>query len=179
MQENTFFQKAKKIVPISLGLVAVFWFGSPALGLSPAVQERLCGITLVVMIYALLLAIPKSEFKEKTFFQNLKIKIPVIVVLGIIIWVLAGSFGFPVWWQLEFVIFALVGLIFFILLDLRPMKPEKGQGQSIIRLLATYALASIIFITVTFPENLVTVEAFICLKNFPSCGNHLRSSQTG
>ena len=64
------------------------------------------------MIYALLLAIPKTEFKEKTFFQNLKIKIPVILVLGVIIWFVAGSLGFPFWWQLQFVAFALVGLTF-------------------------------------------------------------------
>jgi mono/diheme cytochrome c family protein len=149
MQEKTFLQKAMKIVPISLGLVALFWFGSAALGLSSAVQQRLVGIVLVVMVYALLLAIPKTEFKEKTFLQNLKIKIPVIIILGIVIWFVAGSLGFPVWWQIQFVAFALVGLTFFILLDLRKMKPEKGQGHAIIRLMATYALASVIFITVT------------------------------
>jgi mono/diheme cytochrome c family protein len=149
MQEKTFLQKAMKIVPISLGLVAIFWFGSAALGLSSAVQQRLVGIVLVVMVYALLLAIPKTEFKEKSFLQNLKIKIPVIAILGVIIWFVAGSLGFPIWWQIQFVAFALVGLTFFILLDLRKMKPEKGQGQAIIRLIATYALASIIFITVT------------------------------
>lgn len=149
MQEKTFLQKAMKIVPISLGLVVIFWFGSDALGLSSAVQQRLVGIVLVVMIYALLLAIPKTEFKEKTFLQNLKIKIPVSIILGIIIWFVAGSLGFPVWWQIQFVAFALVGLSFFILLDLKKMKPEKGQGQAIIRLMGTYALASVIFITVS------------------------------
>jgi mono/diheme cytochrome c family protein len=149
MQEKTFLQKAMKIVPISLGLIAVFWFGSDALGLSSAVQQRLVGIVLVVMIYALLLAIPNTEFKEKTFLQNLKVKIPVSIILGIIIWFVAGSLGFPVWWQIQFVAFALVGLTFFILLDLKKMKPEKGQGQAIIRLMGTYALASVIFITVS------------------------------
>ena len=48
MQEKTFLQQAMKIVPISLGLVAIFWFGSAALGLSSAVQQRLCGIVLVI-----------------------------------------------------------------------------------------------------------------------------------
>jgi mono/diheme cytochrome c family protein len=149
MQEKTFLQKAMKIVPISLGLVAIFWFGSDALGLSSAIQQRLVGIVLVTMIYALLLAIPHSEFKEKTFLQNLKIKIPVSIILGIVIWFVAGSLGFPIWWQIQFVAFALVGLSFFILLDLKKMKPEKGQGQAIIRLMGTYALASVIFITVS------------------------------
>ena len=60
MQEKTFKQKATKIVPISLGLIAVFWIGGNAIGLSPAVVKRLAGIVLVAMTYALLLAIPKS-----------------------------------------------------------------------------------------------------------------------
>jgi len=149
MQEKTFLHKAKKIVPISLGLVAIFWFVGNAIGLTDAVIQRLCGIVLVVMVYSLLLVIPKSEFKEKTFLQNLKLKIPIILIISIIIWIVAGQYGFPIWWQIEFVVFALVGLTFFIILDLRPMKPEKGQGQSILRLLGTYAIASTIFITVT------------------------------
>jgi mono/diheme cytochrome c family protein len=149
MQEKTFLQKATKIVPICLGLVALFWFGGSAIGLSSAIVQRLAGVTLVAMTYALLLAIPKSEFKEKTFFQNLKFKIPVIAVIAVIIWVVAGQFGFPIWWQIEFVAFALVGLIYFVLLDLRSMKPEKGQVQTTIRLIGTYALPSVIFIVIT------------------------------
>ncbi|MDA0691151.1 MAG: c-type cytochrome [Nitrospinae bacterium] len=149
MQEKTFKQKATKIVPISLGLIAVFWIGGNAIGLSPAVVKRLAGIVLVAMTYALLLAIPKSEFKEKTFFQNLKFKIPVITIIAVIIWVVSGQFGFPIWWQIEFVAFALVGLTYFVLLDLRAMKPEKGQVQTTIRLIGTYALPSILFIVIT------------------------------
>ena len=149
MQEKSFLQKAKKIVPISLGLIVIFWFGSPALGLSSAVQQRLCGIVLVAMIYALLLAIPKSDLKEKGFFSNLKWKIPVIAIVSVIIWFVAGHFGFPIWWQIEFVAFAFVGLTYFVLLDLRTMKPEKSQFQAIVRLIGTYAIASVLFITIT------------------------------
>lgn len=142
-------QKAAKIVPISLVLAAVFWFGGAAIGLTDAVIQRLAGITIVVMIYALLLAIPKSEFKEKNFFQNLKFKIPVIAIISVIIWYVAGYFGFPIWWQIEFVAFALVGLTYFVLLDLRAMKPEKSQVQTTIRLIGTYAIASVLFIVIT------------------------------
>jgi mono/diheme cytochrome c family protein len=149
MQEKTFLQKAVKIVPISLALVAVFWFGGSAIGLSSAVIERLAGIVLVAMTYALLLAIPKTEFKEKSFFQNLKLKIPIIIVISIIIWMVAGKMGFPIWWQIEFVAFAIVALIFFVVLDLKAMKPEKSQWQSVVRLIGTYALPSVLFIVIT------------------------------
>ncbi len=149
MQEKTFKQKAVKIVPISLIAVAIIWFGGAAAGLAPVLLQRLAGIVLVTMVYALLLAIPKTELKEKSLFQNLKIKIPVIIVIAAIIWVVAGQAGFPIWWQIEFVAFALVGLFYFVLLDLRTMKPEKGQFHAVIRLIGTYAFASVLFIVIT------------------------------
>jgi len=149
MEEKSFKQKAVKIVPIALIAIVVIWFGGGAAGLAPVVLQRICGIILVAMTYALLLAIPKTEFKEKSFFQNLRIKIPVIIILAAIIWVVAGQAGFPVWWQIEFVAFAFVGLFYFVLLDLRSMKSEKNQGHAVIRLISTYAVASVLFITIT------------------------------
>ncbi|MFQ5673088.1 MAG: c-type cytochrome [Nitrospinales bacterium] len=85
----------------------------------------------------------------KSFLENIKFKIPFFLVLSVTIWFVAGKLGFPIWWQIEFVIFAFVGLVFFILLDLPTLKPEKGAGRKTFRLLSTYALASGIFITVT------------------------------
>lgn len=149
MPEKTFLPKARIIVSIAVGLAALFWFGGAALDISLVVRQRLCGITLVAMIYAILLAIPQTELKEKTFFKNLKFKIPIIAIIAIVIWFTAGRFGFPIWWQIEFVAFALVGLVYFVLLDLRSMKPEKGRFQSTIRLIATYAIASSLFIVIT------------------------------
>jgi len=103
----------------------------------------------VMVIYALLLKIKPKKLEEKTLFQNIRFKIPIIVVLAVILWVLAGKFNFPVWWQIEFVSFALVGFFFFTLLDWKTLKLEKSNFDWVIRILATYALASTIFIVVT------------------------------
>ena len=68
----------------------------------------------------------------KIFWRNLFIiKVPVFLVLSGIIWVLAGRFGFPIWWQIEFVAFAFVGLVFFIILDLPPLTPEDSAIQTL------------------------------------------------
>ena len=107
-----------------------------------------CGIALIV-IYAILLKFKPSKPQEKTFFQNIKFKLPVILMLGGIIWVMAGKFNFPVWWQIEFVSFAMVGFAFFTLLDWKNLTEEKKSSTWIKRLFITYALASGIFITVT------------------------------
>ena len=66
----------------------------------------------VMLIYALLLNIKPKKLEEKTFIQNIRFKVPIIIVLAVILWVLAGKFNFPVWWQIEFVSFALVGFFF-------------------------------------------------------------------
>ncbi|SUZ81610.1 uncharacterized protein METZ01_LOCUS34464 [marine metagenome] len=107
-----------------------------------------CGIALIA-IYTILLKLNSRKPQEKTTFQNIKIKLPVILILGGIIWVVAGKFNFPVWWQIEFVTFAMVGFAFFTLLDWKTLTVEKKTSTWIMRLLATYALASGIFITVT------------------------------
>ena len=103
----------------------------------------------VMLIYALLLNIKPKKLEEKTLFQNIRFKIPLIIVLAGILWVLAGKFNFPIWWQIEFVTFALVGFFFFTLLDWKTLKQEKSNFDWVIRILATYALASTIFIVVT------------------------------
>lgn len=86
----------------------------------------------------------------KNFWRNLFIiKTPVFLVLAGTIWVVAGRFGFPIWWQIEFVAFAFVGLVFFIILDLPPLKPEDSAIQTLGRLVVAYAVPSLIFITAT------------------------------
>ena len=108
------------------------------------------GAGLAVMaIYALLLKVKAKKPVERSLFHNIRFKLPIILVLAGIIWVMAGKFNFPVWWQIEFVSFAFVGFFFFTLLDLKTLKQEKSSWDWLIRLLATYALASSIFIVVT------------------------------
>ncbi len=87
--------------------------------------------------------------KLNIFWDNIKFKLPVFLFLAISIWYLAGYVGFPVWWKIEFVSFAFIGFLIFVLMDLPPLKPEQGTRHSTIRLLGTYALPSILFITVT------------------------------
>ena len=55
-----------------------------------------CGIA-VMLIYVLLLRLKPRKSQEKTTFQNIRFKLPVILILGAIIWVVAGKFNFPVW----------------------------------------------------------------------------------
>ena len=107
-----------------------------------------CGIALIVTYFILLKLRPQKP-KEKSAFQNIKFKVPFILILGVIIWFVAGKFNFPIWWQIEFVAFAIVGFCFFTLLDWKTLTVEKSASAWIMRLLATYALASGIFITAT------------------------------
>ena len=90
-----------------------------------------------------------AQLKEKTFVQNIRFKLPIWAVLAITVWTVAGKFGFPIWWQIEFVSFTFVGLVFFVLLDIPALKAEKGHARSIFRLICTYGFASALFITVT------------------------------
>jgi mono/diheme cytochrome c family protein len=103
----------------------------------------------VMVIYALLLKVKPPKLEERSLFQNIRFKLPIIIVLAGIIWALTGKFNFPIWWQIEFVSFAFVGFFFFTLLDLKTLKQEKSSWDWLIRLLATYALASTIFLVVT------------------------------
>ncbi len=149
MQEKSFGKKFGMIFAGSVGMSVLIWFGLGAAGVDTIVLQRLVGIVLVIAIYAALLALPKGSAKEKGLFQNLKYKIPIILVISVIIWFAAGKMGFPIWWQIEFVAFALVGLFYFVLLDWRTLKPEKSQWHSTFRLIMTYAFASVLFIVIT------------------------------
>ncbi|MFQ5481822.1 MAG: cytochrome c [Nitrospinaceae bacterium] len=106
-------------------------------------------LAALTFFYGLLL-IKKSQVPtEKNIFRNVIFKLPVVVVISIAIWIIAGKAGFPIWWQIEFVAFAFVGLLFFVILDLRTMKPEKGMGQTNFRLILTYLIPSCMFIVIT------------------------------
>lgn len=106
-------------------------------------------LAFVTLLYCILLTKQHGKPKEKGILKNILLKLPVTIVLAIIIWFTAGYFGFPIWWQIEFVAFAFVGMIFFVVLDLKSMEPEKTMTRTNIRLLGTYGLASFLFITIT------------------------------
>ncbi|MDE0848969.1 MAG: c-type cytochrome [Nitrospinaceae bacterium] len=136
-----------KIDVIIIGVIAAL-SGLYALYTTFGIAGAITGAA-VMLIYALLLNIKPKKLEEKTLFQNIRFKIPVIIVIAAILWVLAGKFNFPIWWQIEFVTFALVGFFFFTLLDWKTLKQEKSSFDWVIRILTTYALASAIFIVVT------------------------------
>jgi len=112
----------------------------------PLMAGAMAGLTL---LYGFLLTKQHRPPKEKGFFKNFLTKIPVVVVIAVILWFGSGYFGFPVWWQIKFVSFSMVGMIVFIILDLKTLKVEKSAGDSIVRLIVTYALPSVLFITIT------------------------------
>ena len=136
-----------KIDMIIIGIIAAL-SGLFALYTTFGIAGAIAG-GAVMLIYAILLSIKPKKLDEKTFIQNIRFKVPTIIVLAVILWVLAGKFNFPVWWQIEFVSFALVGFFFFTLLDWKTLKLEKTHFDWVMRILATYALASGIFIGVT------------------------------
>ncbi|MGP0564916.1 MULTISPECIES: c-type cytochrome [unclassified Nitrospina] len=106
-------------------------------------------LAFVTLLYCILLSRAPGKPQEKGIIKNVLMKLPVVIVLSIIVWFAAGHFGFPVWWQIEFVAFTFVGLVFFVVLDLRTMAPEKTATRTSVRLLGTYGLASVLFITIT------------------------------
>jgi len=131
-----------KFLPLAVVIwLIVAWFELP--------RSASWGFAGVVMMYAFLLSLPPKKKTEISFGKNIRFKLPIIFIISGIIWVLAGKLGFPVWWQIEFVAFAFVGLAFFLLLDTRTLKPEKSKLSWIFRLITTYALASGLFITIT------------------------------
>jgi len=146
MQQPSFFKTLTQMSLKFLPLAVVIWFIVAWFELPRSASWGFAG---VVMMYAFLLSLPPKKKTEISFGKNIGFKLPIILVISGIIWILAGKMGFPVWWQIEFVTFAFIGLAFFLLLDTRALKPEKSKSSWIFRLLATYALASGLFITIT------------------------------
>ena len=146
MQRQSFFQTLTQMSLKFLPLAVVIWFIVAWFELPRTASWGFAG---VVMMYAFLLSLPPKKKTEITFCKSIRIKLPIILIIAGIIWVFAGKLGFPIWWQIEFVAFAFVGLVYFLILDSRSLKPEKSQWSSTFRLLTTYALASGLFITIT------------------------------
>ena len=90
--------------------IGVFFSMNP-----PIMAGAMAGLTL---IYGILLTKEHRAPKEKGFFKNVIAKIPMVAVIAVALWFGAGHFGFPIWWQIEFVAFSVIGMIIFIILDL-------------------------------------------------------------
>ena len=146
MQQPSFFKTLTQMSLKFLPLAVVIWFIVAWFELPRSASWGFAG---VVMMYAFLLSLPPKRKTEISFGKNIRFKLPIILIIATVIWVLAGKLGFPVWWQIEFVAFAFVGLAFFLILDTRSLKPEKSKLSWAFRLLTTYALASGLFITIT------------------------------
>jgi mono/diheme cytochrome c family protein len=146
MQQPSFFKTLTQMSLKFLPLAVVIWFIVAWFELPRSASWGFAG---VVMMYAFLLSVPPKKKVERSFGQNIKLKLPIILIIAGAIWSISGKFGFPIWWQIEFVTFAFVGLAFFLILDARALKPEKSKLSWTFRLLTTYALASGLFITIT------------------------------
>ena len=146
MQQPSFFKTLTQMSLKFLPLAVVIWFIVAWFELPRSASWVFAG---VVMMYAFLLSLPPKKKAEISFGKNLRFKLPIVLFIAGVIWFLAGKMGFPIWWQIEFVAFAFVGLVYFLLLDSRPLKPEKSKLSSTFRLLTTYALASGLFISIT------------------------------
>ena len=146
MQQPSFLKNLSGMSLKFLPLAVVIWFIVAWFELPRSASWGFAG---VVMMYAFLLSLPPKKKTEISFSRNIGFKLPIILVIASAIWVVAGKMGFPIWWQIEFVAFSFVGLFYFVILDTKPLKPEKSQLSSTFRLITTYALASGLFITIT------------------------------
>ncbi|HJO58464.1 MAG TPA: cytochrome C, partial [Nitrospinaceae bacterium] len=84
MQQPSFFKNLVGMILKFLPLAAVIWFIVAWFGLSNIMRWSLSG---VVLVYAFLLALPTKRLTEKSLGQNLKFKLPIIIVIAGAIWV--------------------------------------------------------------------------------------------
>jgi len=90
-----------KFLPLAVVIwFIVAWFELP--------RSASWGFAGVVMVYAFLLSLPPKKKTEISFGKNLGFKLPIVLLISGVIWVVAGKMGFPIWWQIEFVAFAFV-----------------------------------------------------------------------
>lgn len=81
---------------------------------------------------------------EKGFWEKTRWKLIIAVILGIVIFIASGLVGFPRLFQWMFVGYVFGGLLFFILLDARPMK-EKSGPAAFVSIVIFYLIISIFF----------------------------------
>jgi mono/diheme cytochrome c family protein len=81
---------------------------------------------------------------QKSWVDIIKWKLIVSLLLGAVLWFASGTMEFPTVFRVMFVLYAVLGFIVFVLLDLPPM-PEFSGGKAIGALLIFYLLCSAIY----------------------------------
>ncbi len=82
--------------------------------------------------------------EERSFWEKTRWKLVVSVILSIIIWIVSGLIGFPRLFQWMFMGYVIGGLLFFILLDARPMK-ERSGGAAVLSVIVFYLIISFVY----------------------------------
>lgn len=81
---------------------------------------------------------------QKGFLDIIKWKLVVSAIIGAVLWFASGVLEFPTVFRIMFVLYAVLGFLLFVLLDLPPM-PELSGGKAIGALLVFYFLCSAIY----------------------------------
>lgn len=82
---------------------------------------------------------------QKSFFDIVKWKLVVCTVIGLALWIVSGALEFPMVFRIMFVLYAVLGFVVFLLLDLPPM-PDLSGGSAVIAILAFYIICSAIYV---------------------------------
>lgn len=81
---------------------------------------------------------------ERSFWQKTRWKLVAAIAIAIVIWIVSGLAGFPRLFQWMFMGYIIGGLLFFILLDARPMK-EKSGGAAVLGVIIFYLIISFVY----------------------------------
>ena len=93
MQQPSFFKTLSQMSLKFLPLAVVIWFIVAWFELPRSASWGFAG---VVMMYAFLLSLPPKKKTEISFAKNLGFKLPIVLLISGVIWVLAGKMGFPI-----------------------------------------------------------------------------------
>ncbi len=81
---------------------------------------------------------------QKSFFDIIKWKLVGSVAIGAVLWFVSGALGFSVVFQIMFVVYAVLGFVVFVLLDLPPM-PELSGGKAVAGIVVFFLLCSAVY----------------------------------
>jgi mono/diheme cytochrome c family protein len=81
---------------------------------------------------------------QKGFLDIVKWKLITSVIVGIALWFTSGALEFPTVFRIMFVLYAVLGFVIFLLLDLPPM-PELSGGKALVAVLIFYVVCSGIY----------------------------------
>jgi len=80
---------------------------------------------------------------QKSWFEILKFKVIFCIILGAVLYFGSGLLGFPQVFQIMFSLYALLGFIVFVLLDMPPMKPITG-GKALVGIVVFFIVCSLV-----------------------------------